>query len=104
MYGPVNKPLTRKPWVQVAQYSKLRFETGFMEPNEDKIWRRARPGSVLVYSSGDVPAPFYGNNVPRGYLRKDGLYVRIAAQTKKQVVAAAKALRSVASAGSGAGG
>jgi len=103
MYGPVDKPLTRKPWVQVAQYSKLRFETGFMEPNEDKIWRTARPGSVLVYSSGDVPAPFYGNKVPRGYLRKDNLYVRIAASKAKQVVAAARALRSVPSGGSGGG-
>jgi len=93
-YGPVANPLSRKPWVQVAQYSKLKYKTGFMDPNEDKIWRTARPGSVLVYSSGDVTASFFGK-VVRGYLRKDGLYVRIAAPTKKQVVAAAKALRSV---------
>lgn len=92
-YGPFAKPLSRKPWVEVAQYSKLKFKTGFMEPNEDKIWRTARPGSVLVYSSGDATASFFGK-VVRGYLRKDGLYVRIAAPTKKQVVAAAKALRS----------
>jgi hypothetical protein len=94
MYGPVYKPMTRKPWVQVAQYSKLRFKTLFMEPNEDKIWRAARPGSVLVYSSGDVTAPFFGK-VDRGYLRQDGLYVRIAAPTARQVIAAARALRSV---------
>jgi hypothetical protein len=93
-YGPFAKPLSRKPWVQVAQYSKLKFKTGFMQPNEDKIWRAARPGSVLLYSSGDVTAPFFGK-VVRGYLRHDGLYVSIAAPTAKQVVAAAKALRPV---------
>jgi hypothetical protein len=92
-YGPVNDPLSRKPWVQVAQYSKLRFKTGFMEPNEDKIWRTARPGSLLVYSSGDVIASLDGK-VVWGYLRKDGLYVRIAAPKATQVIAAAKALRS----------
>jgi len=94
MYGPVYEPMTRKPWVQVAQYSKLRFKTLFMEPNEDKIWRAARPGSVLVYSSGDVTAPFFGK-VVRGYLRQDGLYVRIAAPKAKQVIAAARSLRSL---------
>ena len=93
-YGPVAQPLSRNPWVQVAQYSKLRFKTGFMEPNEDKIWRAARPGSVLVYSSGDVTDPVGGGKAVRGYLRKDGLYVRIAAPTKQRVAAAAKALRS----------
>jgi hypothetical protein len=80
--------------VQVAQYSKLRFKTVFMQPNEDKIWRVARPGSVLVYSSGDVTAPFV-DNVVRGYLRRDGLYVQIAAPTAKLVIEAAKALRPV---------
>jgi hypothetical protein len=94
MYGPVYEPMTRKPWVQVAQYSKLTFKTLFMEPNEDKIWRTARPGSVLVYSSGDVTAPFFGK-VVRGYLRKDGLYVSIAAPKAKQVIAAARSLRSL---------
>jgi len=94
-YGPVAQPLSRNPWLQVAQYSKLKFKTGFMEPNEDKIWRTARSGSVLVYSSGDVTAAVFGGKVARGYLRKDGLYVRIAAPAKKQVVAAARALRSV---------
>jgi len=93
-YGPFAKPLSREPWVQVAQYSKLKFKTGFMDPNEDKIWRTARPGSVLVYSSGDVTASFF-DKVARGYLRQDGLYVKIAAPTAKQVVAAARALRPV---------
>jgi hypothetical protein len=78
----------------VAQFPKLRPEIGFMLPHEDKVWRTARPGSVLVYSSGDVTSgPFVGK-VVRGYLRRDGLYVRIAAPTAKQVVSAARALRS----------
>jgi len=93
-YGPVAKPLSHKPWVQVAQYSKLKFKSGFMEPNEDKIWRAARPGSVLVYSGGDVSSTFFGK-VVRGYLRQDGLYVKISAPTAKQVIAAAQALRPV---------
>jgi hypothetical protein len=94
-YGPAAQPLSRNPWAQIAQYSSLKFKTGFMEPNEDKIWRTARRGSVLVYSNGDVTAAVGGGKAVRGYLRKDGLYVKIAAPTAKQVVAAAKALRSV---------
>jgi hypothetical protein len=94
IYGPAFKPLTRAPWVRVAQYPRLRFEVGFLEPNEDKVWRTARPGSVLVYSGGDVPGPFI-DDVVRGYLRHDGLYVRITAPTAKQVVSAATALRPV---------
>lgn len=94
IYGPAFKPLTHVPWVRVAQYPRLRFEIGFMEPNEDKVWRTARPGSVLVYSIGNVAAPFIAK-VVRGYLREDGLYVRITAPTAKQVITAARALRSV---------
>jgi hypothetical protein len=93
-YGPALEPPTRPRSVRVTQYPRLRFEIGFMGPNEDKVWRTARPRSVLVYSSGDVAAPFIGK-VARGYLRDDGLYVRITAPTAKQVVSAARALRSV---------
>jgi hypothetical protein len=94
VYGPVFEPLTRPRGTRVAQFPKLRPEIGFMLPNEDKVWRTARPESVLVYSSDQVtPGPFVGK-VVRGYLRRDGLYVRIAAPTAKQVVSAARALRS----------
>ena len=96
IYGRASVPLPGAPsvLVRVTQYPRLRIDAGFMAPNEDKVWRTARPGSVLVYSSGDVAAPFIGK-VARGYLRDDGLYVRITAPTAMQVVSAAKALRSV---------
>jgi hypothetical protein len=81
-----------RPGVRVTEYPRLRFEIGFMDPNEDKVWRSAKPGTLLVYSSGDVTGPFVGK-VVRGYLQRDVLYVRITAPSKKQVVSAARALR-----------
>jgi hypothetical protein len=102
-YGPAFKPLAHARWVEVAQYPRLRYEVGFMDPNEDKVWRRARPGSMLVYSSGDVGGLFIGKGA-RGYLRVNGLFVRITSPSEKLVVSAARALRPAPSAGNGAGG
>jgi hypothetical protein len=95
VYGPGLEPSPQTPWVRVAEYPQLRFEIGFMLPNEDKVWGTARPGSVLVYSSDQVTPGLFVGKVVRGYLRRDGLYVRIAAPTAKQVISAARALRPV---------
>jgi hypothetical protein len=94
----------KRVWARVGQYPRLRFEIGYMEPNEGKIWRAARAGSLLVYETGDVaPSPLLG--IAAGYTRRNGLYVKVMAPTAALVESAARALRPLRPSGeSGAGG
>lgn len=82
----------KRVWARVGQYPRLRFEIGFMEPNEGKIWRAARAGSLLVYETGDT-LPGGGLPAVAGYTRRNGLYVKVMAPSSKLVVSAARALR-----------
>jgi hypothetical protein len=95
VYGqPAFRPgLARRAWVRVGQYPRLRNEVGFMGPNEARIWRTARAGSLLVYETGDAGLSLPGAPVMAGYTRRDGLYVKVLAPDSDAVVSAARALR-----------
>jgi hypothetical protein len=93
VYGLAFRPgPARGGWVRVAQYPRLRNEAGFMGPNEARIWRTARAGSILVDETGD-PFSIPGAPIVVGYTRRDGLYVKIFARDVDAVVSAARALR-----------
>lgn len=106
VYGAASRPgPARGAWVRVGQYPRLRDEVGFMGPNEARIWRTARAGSILVYEAPGQGFSLPGAPIVTGYTRRDGLYVKVEAPDSEAVVSAARALRLVrASAGSGAGG
>jgi hypothetical protein len=106
VYGAAFTPgPAQRSWVRVGEYPRLRDEVGFMGPNEARIWRAARAGSVLVYETRDQGFSLPGAPVVAGYTRRDGLYVKVLAPNSDAVVSAARALRLVrASAGSGVGG
>jgi hypothetical protein len=78
--------------VRVSQFPRLRNEAGFMGPNEARIWRTARAGSILVDETGD-PFSIPGAPIVAGYTRRDGLYVKIFARDADAVASAARALR-----------
>ena len=96
VYGPSRSaPFDgSSPWVRITEQPRLKFELGYMEVNEDRIWRTIKPGYVLVYSGAESQTlPPGQKHISAGYLKLGGLYVRITAPTDDLVVSAARALR-----------
>jgi hypothetical protein len=96
VYGSAVAPVPprQRRWVRVGQYPRLLFDIAFMSPNESRIWRTARAGSLLVYEGGEGEGfSLPGAPLVSGYTRQDGLYVKIISPNRDAIVPAARALR-----------